>query len=379
LPAQANLVAATKAAASDHMAKLGRVLFAAVAAACVCRLWPTSFVPAPARHGPATIAATAAVFGAAPSAFADRIDDAAATLSAAAYPLLKEVNWDNDYFTTLPGASPSAVAKAIGKTLEMGAAMDAAAVKAGVKAHSEAIGAMDKNGVTSQAAFKKINAALGHMIASAGESKTMDVYNAWSDVVPSEIPAFLKSTVNGRDAEAAYNALLSFKDVVRETAGGMGAPAPPVRSPDAIDAAAKTLSAAAYPLMKDVDWNAAYFTRLPGSKPTAVLQAIKKALDQGAAMDPAYLKEGALAHAKAIANVDSQGVLPLEDFEAINSALGHMIKSSGTSATMSTYNAFKALVADNIPSYLLSTVNPTDAQAAYTALLSFKDVVGAKR
>jgi len=206
----------------------------------------------------------------------------------------------------------------------------------------------------------------------------MDVYNAWSDVVPSEIPAFLKSTVNGRDAEAAYNALLSFKDVVKETAGGMGAPPPPPRSPDAIDAAAKQLSAAAYPLIKDVDWNANYFTRLPGAKPTAVLQAIKKALDQGAAMDPQFVKEGALAHAKAISNVDASGVLPLEDFEAINSALGHMIKSSGTSATMSTYNAFKLLVADNVPGYLMSTVNPADAQAAYTALLSFKDAVAGK-
>jgi len=360
------------------MAKFGKVFIAAVAVACLCRLRPTSFVPAPPRHGPAAIAATAGVLGAAPSAFADRIDDAATTLSAAAYPLLKETNWNSDYLISLPGAKPDAVAKAIAKTLEMGAAMDGAAVKAGVKAHSEAIGAIDKNGVTSQAAFKKINAALGHMIASAGEAKTMAVYDAWSDVVPAGIPAYLKSTVNGRSAEAAYNALLQFKDVVKTEAGGMGVPPPAPRTPDAIDAAARTLSEAAYPLMKDVDWNADYFGRLPGAKPTAVLQAIKKALDQGAAMDPAFIKEGALAHAKAIGNVDAKGVLPLEDFVAINSALGHMIKSSGTSATMGTYDAFKGLVADNIPSYLMSTVNPSDAQAAYTALLSFKDVVKAR-
>jgi len=360
------------------MANFGRVLIAAVAVACLCRLRPTSFVPAPPRHGPAAIAATAAVLGAAPSAFADRIDDAAATLSAAAYPLLKEANWNSDYLISLPGAKPDAVAKAIEKTLEMGAAMDGAAVKAGVKAHSEAIGAIDKNGVTSQAAFKKINAALGHMIASAGEAKTMAVYDAWSDVVPAGIPAYLKSTVNGRSADAAYNALMQFKDVVKTEAGGMGAAPPAPRAPDAIDAAAKTLSEAAYPLMKDVDWNADYFSKLPGAKPTAVLSAIKKALDQGAAMDPAFIKEGALAHAKAIGNVDAKGVLPLEDFVAINSALGHMIKSSGTSATMGTYDAFKGLVADNIPSYLMSTVNPSDAQAAYTALMSFKDVVKAR-
>jgi len=360
------------------MAKFGKVLIAAVAVACLCRLRPTSFVPAPPRHGPAAIAATAAVLGAAPSALADNIDDAAAKLSYAAYPLLKEVNWNNDYLMSLPGAKPDAVAKAIAKTLEMGAAMDGAAVRAGVRAHSEAITAIDKNGVTTGNAFKKINAALGHMIASAGEAKTMAVYNAWKDIVPAEIPAYLKKTVVGTDAEAAYKALMEFKDVVKAEASATGAAAPAAREPDAIDKAAKVLSEAAYPLVKDVDWKADYFGRLPGTKPDAVLHAVKKALDQGASMDPAYLKEGALAHAKAISNVDSQGVLPLEDFEAINSALGHMIKSSGTSATMSTYNAFKLLVADNVPGYLMSTVNPADAQAAYTALLSFKDAVAGK-
>merc|ERR1719402_981334 len=105
---------------------------------------------------------------------------------------------------------------------------------------------------------------------------------------------------------------------------------------------------------------------------------IKEGAKAPSAMDPAFIKEGALAHAKAIGNVDAKGVLPLEDFVAINSALGHMIKSSGTSATMGTYDAFKGLVADNIPSYLMSTVNPSDAQAAYTALMSFKDVVKAR-
>jgi len=266
------------------------------------------------------------------------------------------------------------VAKAIAKTLEMGAAMDGAAVKAGVKAHADAISAMDKDLVTSQAAFGKINAALGHMIASAGEAKTMAVYDAWKDLVPAGAPAYLKSTVNGKDAEAAYNALMEFKDVVKASAGP-GVAAPAARAPDAIDAAAKTLSEKAYPLMKDVDWFASYFGNVPGVKPAAVMKAIKSALDQGAAMDPAYLKEGALAHAKAIGDMDAKGVLPLEDFVAINSAIGHMIKSSGSGATMNTFNAFKSLVPGDIPAYLLSTVNSGDAQAAYSALLDFTGVV----
>jgi len=171
---------------------------------------------------------------------------------------------------------------------------------------------------------------------------------------------------------------MGFKDVVKASAG-TGAAAPAARAtPDAIDKAAKVLSEAAYPLMKDVDWNAAYYSKLPGAKPAAILSAVKYALDQGALMDPAYVKEGALAHAKAINDVNGAGVLPLEDFVAINSALGHMIKSSGTSATMNTYNAFKGLVDPSIPSYLMSTVKAFDAETAYTALLTFKDVVKAR-
>merc|ERR1711992_194189 len=217
--------------------------------------------------------------------------------------------------------------------------------------------------------------ALGHMIASAGEAKTMAVYNAWKEVVPAGAPAYLKSTVNGKDAEKAYRALMDFKDVVKSEASATGAAPPTARAPDAIDAAAKTLSTAAYSFMKEVDWNADYYTLVPGAKPIPVLKAIKAALDQGAKMDPFYLQEGALAHAKAIGAVDAKGVLPVKDLVAVNSAIGHMIQSSGEGATMNTFNAFKGLVPDNIPSYLMSTVNPGDAQAAYSALLKFKDVV----
>lgn len=360
------------------MPKYGRIFIAAGAAACLCRVWrPTSFVPSPPRHGPATVAATAAMLGAAPSAFADKIDDAAATLSTASYPFLKEINWNNDYFATLPKVAPDAAAKAIAKTLEMGAAMDGAAVKAGVKAHIDAISAIDKEGVTSKAAYQKINAAIGHMIASAGEAKTLAVYDAWKDLVPAEVPPYLKSSVNGRDAEVAYKALMDFKDVVK-TQVGSGVAAPAARTPDAIDAAAKTLSEAAYPFFKEVDWNAGYFAKLPGGKPIPELQAIKKILEQGNKMDWAYLQEGALAHAKAIGNVDAKGVMPLDDLVAINAAIGHMIKSSGEGATMNTYNAVKGIVAADIPAYLMSTVNPSDAQTAYSALMAFKDVVKAR-
>ena len=61
------------------------------------------------------------------------------------------------------------------------------------------------------------------MVSSAGEAKTLDVYNAWAGVVAAAvasgkgIPAYLIGTVNPADAEAAYKAFLEFKDVVKST------------------------------------------------------------------------------------------------------------------------------------------------------------------
>merc|ERR1712232_993722 len=172
----------------------------------------SAFVP-PARDS-MTWAGVAASLGAAP-AFADAIDDAAKKLSEASYPFLKEVDWNSDIYTKIPGASPSQILKAVDKAIVMGAAMDPAALKAGVLAHHKAIGSIDAKGVTSAADFEAINAALGHMIASVPTSKTMDVYNAFSGIVGKDVPTYLMSTVTAADAQKAYSALMEFKDVVK--------------------------------------------------------------------------------------------------------------------------------------------------------------------
>merc|ERR1711974_499075 len=52
--------------------------------------------------------------------------------------------------------------------------MDSNLLKAGVQAHHKAIGSAS-GGVTSQADFEAINAALGRMIASVPESKVMAI------------------------------------------------------------------------------------------------------------------------------------------------------------------------------------------------------------
>merc|ERR1712242_280625 len=206
----------------------------------------------------------------------------------------------------------------------------------------------------SQSDFEAINAALGRMIASVPESKTMAVYDAFSKLVGSDVPPYLMSTVKEADAKAAYSALMEFKDVVKAnpiTPAAVSAP-----SNAAIDAAAGKLSAAAYPFLKDIDWSSDLSLTPPGgvATPKAVLGAIDKALVMGAAMDGGALKEAALAHVKAIGSVPASKV-------------------------MDVYNAFGKVVSADVPNYLFRTVNAGDARAAYSALMEFKDVVKASR
>merc|ERR1712060_586871 len=144
-----------------------------------------------------------------------------------------------------------------------------------------------------------ISAAIGRMIASVPESKTMDVYNSVSALVDPKVPEYLMSTVKEADAKAAYSALIDFTNVVK-------------------------------------------------------------------------------AHVKAIEGMDAKGVLTQGDFEAINAGLGKAIASVPTSKVMDVYNAMAGVIGSSpVPNKLYSTVNPQDAQAAYNALLEFKDVVKA--
>merc|ERR1711972_993374 len=129
---------------------------------------------------------------------------------------LKDVDWSSDLaLKPLPGASPQKVLKAIGKALVMGAAMDGAALTEAAEAHHNAIRSVDAKLVTSASDFEAINAGLGKAIASVPTSKVMDVYNAFGGVVSSDIPNYLYSSVSPGDAQAAYKALLEFKDVVK--------------------------------------------------------------------------------------------------------------------------------------------------------------------
>merc|ERR1712003_482439 len=311
-------------------------------------------------------------------AHADAIGDAACKLSKAAYPFMKEVPWNSYLYATNPGSKDAvAWAKAVGKMIDMGAAMDTKLLKAGADAHHAAIGGLPASGVCSEAQLTAITAAIGRMIASVPESKTMDVYNSVSALVDSKVPEYLMSTVKEADAKAAYAALVDFAGVVKANPITASTPAAP--SYPSIGPAASKLSAAAYPFIKDVDWTSDLALKpIPGASPQTVMKAVDKMIVMGAAMDGGALKEAAEAHVKAINGVDAKGVLSQSDFEAINAGLGKAIASVPTSKVMDVYNAMSSVIGSSpVPNYLYSTVKPEDAQAAYKALLQFKDVVKA--
>merc|ERR1719254_126265 len=320
------------------------------------------------------------MLGATP-AFADEIGNAAKKLSDASYPFLKDIDWQSTLSLSKPGSAAAGDwLKAIDKAIVMGASMDSKLLKAAVDAHHKAIGSAASSGVTSKSDYEAINVALGRAIASVPESQVMDVYNSFSSLVSSEVPAYLMSTVKEADAKAAYSAFLQFKDVVKANPITPSTPTSSVSSDAAakIGVAAGKLSSAAYPFLKDVDWTSDLALKpLPGASPQQVLKAIDKALVMGSAMDGAALKEAAEAHHKAIGSIDAKLVTSESDFEAINAGLGKAIASVPTSKVMDVYNAFSGILSPVVPNYLFSSVNPADAQQAYAALLQFKDVVKA--
>merc|ERR1711933_197999 len=128
------------------------------------------------------------------------------------------------------------------------------------------------------------------------------------------VPAYLKSTVNGADAEKAYSAFLAFKDVVKKNQ--VSSPGPAAAAPS-------------------VDWTSDIFLKpLPGVSAKDALKAVDKAIVMGAAADGNALKAAAEAHHRAIGSIDAKGLTSAADYEAVNAALGRVIASVPTSKVM---------------------------------------------
>jgi len=352
------------------------VVLAVVAA---CTAGKLNFVPAPfRRHAAPAAAAAGAASMFAPAAFADEIGDAAKKLGDASYAFAKEVDWNDGIFLQAPGKfQPLEALKAIDKMIVMGAAADPKLLKAAAEAHHKAIGSISgPNGVTSRADWDNVNAALGRVIASVPEDKVMDVYNAVKKITDPKVPAYMKSLVVGSDAEKAYEGFLAFKDVVKKNqVTTVSAPAT-VPSGDKIGVAAKQLSEASYPFLKNIDWlSDVYLKPMPGVSAQQSLKAIDKMIVMGAKADGNALKAAAEAHHKAIGSIDKAGVTSLADYEAVNAALGRVIASVPKQTVMDVYNAMAGIVDTSVPLNMFSKVNPLNAQQAARAFYSFKDVV----
>merc|ERR1719206_1437090 len=327
------------------MARQGKLFTLLGLVAGTALLRQTAFVPASRSMKPATAAGVAAMIGASP-ALADEIGDAAKKLAEASYPFAKGVDWNNGLYLQSPGAfKPLEAIKAIDKMILMGAQADPKLLKAAADAHHKAIGSIGgANGVTSKADWEAVNAALGRVFASVPESTVMDVYNSVSSITDSGVPAYLKSLVNGADADAAYSAFLTFKDVVKKNQVASAGASATVPSGDKIGAAAKKLSDASYPFLKEIDWTSDLFMKpLPGASASQALKAVDKAIVMGSAMDGNLLKAAAEAHHKAIGSINGKGVTSAADFEAVNAALGKAVASVPTSKVMDVYNAFAGL------------------------------------
>lgn len=330
----------------------------------------------------AAAAGSAAVFGSAP-ALADPIGDAAKKLAEASYPFAKEVDWNSGIYLQAPGkVAPLDALKAIDKMIVLGSQADPKLLKAAADAHHKAIGSVSgSNGVTSKADWEAVNAALGRVFASVPESAVMDVYDSVGKITDAGVPAYLKSKVNGADADRAYSAFLEFKDVVKanQVASATAAPVPTADG-DKIGTAAKELAAQSYPFIKSVDWTSdLYLKPLPGTSAGKALKAVDKAIVLGSAMDGNLLKAAASAHHQAIGSIDGNGVTAAADYEAVTAALGRAIASAPASKVMDVYNAFAGIVGSSVPNKVFSTVDPLAANAAAKAFYEFGDVVKASQ
>merc|ERR1712040_17106 len=116
----------------------------------------------------------------------------------------------------------------------------------------------------------------------------MDVYNAVSDITDPGAPAYLKSLVNGADAEKAYAAFLEFKDVVKKnqvSAPGPVATAAPAKYAAVNAALGKVI--ASVPTGQVMDVYNAFAKIVPGQVPNMLFNSVNP-LDANAAAKAFY-------------------------------------------------------------------------------------------
>jgi len=147
---------------------------------------------------------------------------------------------------------------------------------------------------------------------------------------------------------------------------------------DKIGDASKALTESAYPFFQDVDWNSNLYNVKPGTAGALEwLKGIDKLIVMGEQMDGKLLQAAAKAHHDAISTINKDGVLSKQALTDVDAAIGRLIANVPEAQTMDVYDTFKNLVSEDVPPYLMSTVNEGNAKAAYGGLMAFKDVVKA--
>jgi hypothetical protein len=126
-----------------------------------------------------------------------------------------------------------------------------------------------------------------------------------------------------------------------------------------IGEAAKKLSNASDPFLKNIDWLFdLHIKPLPGASFAQFLKAVDQTIVMGNAMDGNLLKATAEAHHKAIGSIDAKGVTSAADYEAVNAALDHAVAFVPTSKVMDVCSAWAGILNEAVPNKLVSTVNP---------------------
>ena len=143
-----------------------------------------------------------------------------------------------------------------------------------------------------------------------------------------------------------------------------------------IGEAAKKLSNASDPFLKDIVWLFdPHIKPLPAVSFTQSLKAVDQTIVMGKAMDGNLLKATAEAHHKAIGSIDAKNVTSAADYEAVNAALDHAVAFVPTSKVMDVYSAWAEILNEAVPNKLVSTVNLLDVQVAAKAFYESKDLV----
>lgn len=209
----------------------GRLFLPRFAIACVVvgttyNLRQPTFVPAPSRRPEpfsllsagaglaGAISAAPSAFAAEPKAIQDPVDRAAIKLTAAIYPLMQEIDWVKSpavtkwFSSASSNWSPVDVAGAAKKVLEAGIAMEPGLVRNAVLAHDVALKAAMKNPklMAPQPVVEEVASSVARLIASAGDERSMAVYNAFANLGFADFQNDFYRTMDRREVDAVKDA-----------------------------------------------------------------------------------------------------------------------------------------------------------------------------